>query len=223
MVFTRKDDLDDDGITIEEFLEDVPTYMQQLLVACNRRYVAFNNRLKPKGEKNNKQVRMLLKIVDGLIKSNKGKYFSSKQYEEAEAKIKEDLKIQRQEIVEELRRKTAPMKQQIKEMQETINTLNEDNKEGKRNKEILQDKLRDLEERYEKETTKAKEKVKNRDDFRREYHNDNAKGTCTSCAIVAGSIGALVGAVGMAGSVGALAGAGAGFVVGGSLVKLFGG
>ncbi|XP_072027804.1 GTPase IMAP family member 9-like [Amphiura filiformis] len=37
VIFTRKDDLDYDNITIEEFLKDAPIYIDNLLEECNRR------------------------------------------------------------------------------------------------------------------------------------------------------------------------------------------
>ncbi|XP_006818214.1 uncharacterized protein LOC102809304 [Saccoglossus kowalevskii] len=46
VLFTRKDQLEADDVTLTELLDDVPAYMKSILRECNNRAIAFDNKSK---------------------------------------------------------------------------------------------------------------------------------------------------------------------------------
>ncbi|XP_067685188.1 uncharacterized protein [Haliotis asinina] len=96
VVFTRKDDLIHDKITIEMFLQGVPDNLKTLIANCGNRYVAFNNRPSSDAERE-EDVITFLRTVDTMLSANGGRCYTNEMYQEAEKILKtreEQLKLQ---------------------------------------------------------------------------------------------------------------------------------
>ena len=82
ILFTRKDDLDFDGITFEEQMQDSPEDLTTIIAKCKDRVIAFNNRAgSPEKEK---QVEDLLKMIDDMVCQNNRKCYTNDMYAAAE-------------------------------------------------------------------------------------------------------------------------------------------
>lgn len=86
VLFTRKDDLDEEGITIDDHIASVPQTLQTFIAKCGRRVIAFNNRLK--WNEGDDQVRELLSMIYTNVEKNNGECYTDKMYEEAEKHFK---------------------------------------------------------------------------------------------------------------------------------------
>lgn len=86
VLLTRKDDLDEERITIDDHIASVPQTLQTFIAKCGRRVIAFNNRLK--GDEGDDQVRELLSMIYKNVEKNNGECYTDKMYEEAEKHFK---------------------------------------------------------------------------------------------------------------------------------------
>lgn len=122
VLFTRKDDLDEEGKTFDDYIKCVPATLQTLIKNCGRRVIAFNNRLN--GDEGDEQVRELLSMILKNVKQNNGECYRNEMYEEAERLLRENE--------EEIRRK-AQMERD-KKLQDMKNLLAEElSKEAENN------------------------------------------------------------------------------------------
>lgn len=133
VLFTRKDDLDADGKTIHDFIQDVPDTLRQLLSDCKQRYIAFNNRLP---QQDGAQVRSLINMIDANIQRNGGTYYTTEMYQEAEMLMKRREKELGQQMEETVRQERQQLQM---EFEERIKKLKKDNEKHVNN---LQDKLK---------------------------------------------------------------------------------
>lgn len=74
ILFTRKDDLDGEGIALTDYIKSCSPGLRGLIEKCGGRVVAFNNRLK--GQQQDVQVVELLSMILDNIKSNDGEYYT---------------------------------------------------------------------------------------------------------------------------------------------------
>ena len=82
ILFTRKDDLDYDGITLEDQIQKAQEGLKTIIAKCNKRVIPFNNRAaSPEKEK---QVEDLLKMIDDMVCQNNGKCYNNDMYAAAE-------------------------------------------------------------------------------------------------------------------------------------------
>ncbi|XP_056596308.1 GTPase IMAP family member 7 isoform X1 [Triplophysa dalaica] len=70
-------------ITLKEYVEK-SRYLKTLTDSCGGRYHAFNN----ENMANNTQVRDLLKMIDRMLKGNRGEHYTNDMFKEAQGKIK---------------------------------------------------------------------------------------------------------------------------------------
>lgn len=93
VLFTRRDELDFNGIRIMEHIKRYPTNLKLFIQRCGNRVVAFNNKLTDEDQE--KQVCELLQQILENVKNNDSKCFTNEMYEEAERQIrlKEDKVI----------------------------------------------------------------------------------------------------------------------------------
>lgn len=87
VLFTRKDDLDDEGKTLLDHLESCPPELKMLIQKCGGRVIAFNNRLK--GEEQYEQTYSLLNMINNNIQINGGTCYTNEMYIEAEKLMKQ--------------------------------------------------------------------------------------------------------------------------------------
>lgn len=86
VLFTRKDDLDEEGKNIFDHLKTSPAQLQMLVKKCGGRVIAFNNRLKE--DKQDAQAKQLLDEILKNVKQNGGKCYTNEMFEEAEKILK---------------------------------------------------------------------------------------------------------------------------------------
>lgn len=87
VLFTRKDDLEEERRTLDDHIESVPPTLKTFIEKCGRRVIGFNNRLK--GDEGDDQVRELLSMIYENVENNKGECYKNEMYEEAEKLLKE--------------------------------------------------------------------------------------------------------------------------------------
>lgn len=117
-VFTRKDDLVNDGKTINEFIDNAPEDLKEIIRNCGNRYIAFNNRAKSPEREN--QVEHLLRMIDNIVLQNNGTQYTNEMYVEAEKILKrrqEQIEIERKT---EMEREKKIIERNIKEKYKDI-------------------------------------------------------------------------------------------------------
>ena len=142
VVFTRKDALEMEGKTQEEFLKDAPSSLMDILIKCDFRYVWINNRAE--GEEKETQVRYVLNTVDELCRKNGERYYTNAAFREAdkilmqrEAEIAEEMKLQnayemdRERLEAEYRRtenesKIADLERKLRDAEQILATAKEE-------------------------------------------------------------------------------------------------
>lgn len=87
VLFTRKEDLDEDNKTIFDHIKTSPPHLRMLIQKCGERVIAFNNRLK--GEEQAIQAKQLLDIILANVEKNGGNCYTNEMYIEAEKILKE--------------------------------------------------------------------------------------------------------------------------------------
>ncbi|CAG2187772.1 unnamed protein product [Mytilus edulis] len=96
VVFTRRDELDRNGKTIQDYVEEFNNYQKKFLASCNRRYFSINN-VATDVEVKESQANDLLAMVLELEKQNERKFYQNEEFisvqKEIEDRIQEMLKI----------------------------------------------------------------------------------------------------------------------------------
>lgn len=87
VLFTRKEDLDEDNKTIFDHIQKSPPQLRMLIQKCGGRVIAFNNKLK--GEKQATQAKQLLDIILTNVEKNGDRYYTNEMYIVAEKILKE--------------------------------------------------------------------------------------------------------------------------------------
>uniref|UniRef100_A0A8C9JT35 AIG1-type G domain-containing protein n=1 Tax=Panthera tigris altaica TaxID=74533 RepID=A0A8C9JT35_PANTA len=91
ILFTRKDNLEEKSLS--DFLAHSDVKLRNIISECGNRYCAFNNRTS-EAEKE-AQVQELVELIEKMVQSNGGDYFTDAIYEDTEKRLKqreEDLK-----------------------------------------------------------------------------------------------------------------------------------
>ncbi|KAK3101190.1 hypothetical protein FSP39_001628 [Pinctada imbricata] len=183
VLFTRKDDLDYEGLTLDDHVRKVPKPLKDILRRCGGRKIAFNNRAS--GAKRDQQVQGLLDIVDDIIQQNRGKCYTNDMYDEAEtvmlqkeAEIRRARKERKQqerrqierEVESKYRKELARHKKDEEDMSLRVAELESerdyhDSKANKLNNEIdkLRDKIAD-DKRHGKSSTHLERKLRDLED-----------------------------------------------------------
>ncbi|XP_059424803.1 GTPase IMAP family member 8-like [Carassius carassius] len=132
VLFTRGDDLQNK--TIEQFLAEPRSPLNQLIESCGNRFHVFNN----KETRDRTQVTDLLQKIDNMVKTNGGSYYSCKMFREMERK-----KQRREEKEEKWRKKEQAM-------------WDECNQKLKQERERMEREKENLQSKYEEEMKKRK-------------------------------------------------------------------
>lgn len=82
VLFTRKDDLDVENKSLQDFIRSSTPELKTIIEQCEGRVIAFNNRLN--GGKGEEQANDLLNMILKNIKKNKSRYYTNKMYEDTE-------------------------------------------------------------------------------------------------------------------------------------------
>lgn len=111
VLFTRKDDLDEEGRTLTDHIKSSPPKLKMLIKRCGGRMLAFNNRLK--GEEHIAQTKELLDMIFNNIQKNGGKCYTNEMYIEAEKLIKEKEEEIKRKLQEDRERELERIKEEI--------------------------------------------------------------------------------------------------------------
>lgn len=110
ILFTGKDDLDQENVAIEQFIVDSTPALKGLLHKCNNRFIAFDN----KSDKANKekQCEKLIHLINEMLMGNGGHFFTNEMLLEAESilqiklmRISEEEEDKRNEELNQTKRK----------------------------------------------------------------------------------------------------------------------
>lgn len=85
VLFTRKDDIDSENISLRSHLSNVPKKLKEFIGKCDERFIAFNNKLK--GAESEAQVKELLEMIEKNVHKNGGRFYTNETYQEAEREI----------------------------------------------------------------------------------------------------------------------------------------
>lgn len=107
VLFTRKDDLEYEGLTLDDYLQTIPQNLRTMIDRCGGRCIAFNNRAK--GPARDDQVKDLLGIINDVVRQNHGTCYTNEMYNEAE-KV---MKARQYEIEQERERERETERQKI--------------------------------------------------------------------------------------------------------------
>lgn len=108
ILFTKKDDLDFEGKSLEDHIKSCPPKLQDFFAKCGGRVIAFNNRLT--GEEGNEQVKKLLSMIFEILKQNKNECYSNEMYIyaeklilEKEAKLRKETEMKRDKEIQAIK------------------------------------------------------------------------------------------------------------------------
>lgn len=159
VLFTKKDDLDYDGISFDEHLKSLPNRLKTIIRKCNNRCIAFNNRAK--GPELENQVQGLIGMIDDMVSNTKEKYYTNNLYQEAEQNMK-----RREKEIEEERKKAKE-----REKEEIVRKVKEQmNKEWEERKKEMDRKIEEKDHES-KEATKKMEKMQYEREKEKEEEN----------------------------------------------------
>ncbi|XP_076081089.1 uncharacterized protein LOC143052002 [Mytilus galloprovincialis] len=122
ITFTKLDDLESEGIKIEDYIKTAPKKLTEFLKLCQNRYITFNN----KASEVNKtmMVKDLIEFVDYIVKMNRGHHYTNTMYKEAEASLQRKIKEVEKTI--EIQKRTEIERIQSTFVQQ-INTVKDEN------------------------------------------------------------------------------------------------
>lgn len=86
ILFTRKDDLDKDNFTLDQFIVDSTPALKLLLHKCNNRYIAFNNNSDNASKE--KQCGELILLINEMLLDNDGHFFTNEMLLVAESNLR---------------------------------------------------------------------------------------------------------------------------------------
>lgn len=102
VLFTRKDELDSENVSLKSYLSNIPQKLRELIEKCDERIIAFNNKLK--GNESDAQVKELLEMIERNKSKHGGRFYTNEAYEEAEReiqKMEKELSIKMRKEAEE--------------------------------------------------------------------------------------------------------------------------
>ncbi|XP_046581739.1 GTPase IMAP family member 4-like [Haliotis rubra] len=163
VVFTGKDDLEEAGDSIDNYVRDIPTTLKQFLYETSLRFMAVNNR--GTNEEKEKFTRELIDKVRRMFDANGGQCYTNEMYERCEgdlqeAEKKEKLKGKRQkEFEDKLKQEAAAFEKQLQsqrlQMQEMEKKLEQERKSREqKDDEQLKERLKAIELRQKEEEEK---------------------------------------------------------------------
>ncbi|KAK3102658.1 hypothetical protein FSP39_012952 [Pinctada imbricata] len=130
VVFTRKDDLDRENTTIDEYVDSLEpsSLLAEIIQKSRCRYVAFDNTAV--GQQNDDQVKRLFSVIENLIRENGGTFYTNDMYREAEMAMRRRMDEERRRLEEEKRqaieRIEAPFRAKIENERRERESLSHD-------------------------------------------------------------------------------------------------
>ncbi|XP_069118885.1 GTPase IMAP family member 7-like [Argopecten irradians] len=127
VVFTRKDDLLKQDLTIHSCVKDGTVPLKNVLGKCGQRYLAFDNSQSP--EKQEVDVKDLIDLVCDITDKNGGKCYTNAMYKEAERVLKERIEEEKRKLIEEKEREKQEIRSSLQtEFQTEIDNVKRENR-----------------------------------------------------------------------------------------------
>ena len=174
IVFTRKDDLENDDITVNEFIENVPDGLRNLLDNVGRRYVFVNNRLPLRADSLERleQIKELISKVEDLVQTNHGSVYSSQVYASSERALKTKTKQKDERVHNDCVKEAEAVHNGVKERVRKLERVKSTKSAGDLTLHRLEQELHLAVEEGKQEVKKIQEKCKeglqkNRDELRK--------------------------------------------------------
>lgn len=160
VLFSRRDELDAENITLYEHLKDAPADVVNLIEKCGGRVCAFNNKLT--GNEQDEQVKRLLDIILDNVEKNGGKCYTNEMYIEAERLLHEreneklmekqkerekDLEVLKKGIREEYSKSYRSIKEKLRSLKNDFSESNKKQKETEKLEALLRIQLAEYEQK----------------------------------------------------------------------------
>lgn len=160
ILFTRGGDLENDGISIEEFIRDSDDSLKNLVASCGNRYHVFNNM-----NKDHTQVTELLRKIDDMVRENGGSFYTNEMFQRAEAAIQKEKERIMKEKAEEIRREQEKVEQKYKKKYDEM--MQQEKQKQEEEKRQWQNEIRDKDEQLKKEKQRHEQMEKDRIEMER--------------------------------------------------------
>lgn len=165
VLFTSGDALDKEGLSLDDYIKNVPPKLQDFIEKCGKRCIAFNNNLND--EKGKKQVIKLLLMIYENVEKNMGEYYKDEMYIEAEkllqkreAHIRKNAQEERDKEIQAFKDKLSQelQKETEKQKSQTAEEFQKWQEEfSKKQKEEWKAKEQETQKKYEDELKKARD------------------------------------------------------------------
>lgn len=164
VLFTRKDDLDEERKSLKDHIQTVPENLQEFIRKCGGRAIAFNNRLK--GGEEDEQVNELLSMIFDNVEKNNGECYKNEMYDEAEKRL-----LEREAEI----RKAATIKRD-KELQAIKEKLTKDfSKEEEKHRNQTKEEFEQWKEAFIKKQEKEKKEMEAKAENKFAHETENAR------------------------------------------------
>ena len=111
LIITREDDILNDDKTVEQYLQEADEPLKRLMIQCQNRYVAINNRSTQ--SEHDEKIRQLVNIVRTMLTENQIPYYTNEMFEQAENEF-------RQREIEGLNMAQAQIEPQIQQLPDDV-------------------------------------------------------------------------------------------------------
>jgi Fe2+ transport system protein B len=112
VLFTRKDDLDYHGKSVDDYARQ-NAKLSELLSLCENRYMAMNNRASP--SEREQQVRQLVTMIDAMVTANGGSHYTSAMLQQAEEEVQKREDEMKRQLEEEKRAEIEKIRGEVSE------------------------------------------------------------------------------------------------------------
>ncbi|CAK6982006.1 uncharacterized protein LOC122968473 [Scomber scombrus] len=162
ILFTRGDSLEQDELSIEEYIKDkCDDSCKKLIDDCGGRCHVFNNYDK----QNHTQVSELINKIDSMVKKNGGSCYNNEMLKEAEAAIKKEMEKILMEKEEEMKRKREEFERKHEEEMEAMKRrIEKQRAEIEQERELREEQLKEKEENIQKERAQRKKEQEEREE-----------------------------------------------------------
>ena len=189
IAFTCKDKLEQEEMSVHDYVNTLShsSELWKLLNRINNRYVVFG--YKGRQEDRENEVQDLLNMIDNMVQSNGGQYYTNEMYNEAEKILQErweeEKKREREKHDKEIEEALKPMKKEFEE--ERFGMLADFNKKQEEYQRFLEQKERDW------QIMISQREAEFREEIRRESERGSGVFFGKLFGIVGGAFGGIVG------------------------------
>lgn len=122
IVFTGGDQLENDGVTLEDYMEGFPTNLKRIINRCNSRMVVFNNHKSASPTVKENQITELLEHVDRIVADNGNQPYSNELFAKAQLMTSQLFHIKDKEKVyaEQIKQLNEMMERNTRQMEERM-------------------------------------------------------------------------------------------------------